>query len=202
MSSISSFAHIIHGVLFAIGMILIVSSTQKLRAPHRWHEDLAAYRILPSQRFIWILARTVVVVESGLGSILVVQLFPAEAALAATLLFCAFLTVTSVAIMQGRVISCGCVGAGSRRSLLGVRTVVRLSVLAGAAGLCFVYTTSVEPLQSQDLGDLVFRIGSGIAFGIPLVLLFFLIEIVQDVLHMARGLDVAVDTTSTRKTTS
>lgn len=202
MSSMSSFAQLVHGVLFAIGAILIISSTQKLRAPRQWVEDLSAYQMLPSQRFTSILAWTIIFVELGLGAVLILQLFPKGAALAAILLFCMFLGVTSLAIVQGRVVSCGCFGEISRQSLLGKQTVARLVVLTGTSGLSFIYISLIESLRSQDLVELIARIGSGIAFGTPLVLLVFLVELTQQILHMLKRSAMPVDTTSTKETTS
>jgi hypothetical protein len=198
MSSMSSLAQAIYAVLFAIGAVLIVSATQKLRAPHRWLEDLSAYQLLPSQSLTLVLAWAVTLIELGIGTTLTLQLFPKEAALAATLLSCAFLAVASFTMVRGKSVSCGCFGELFGESRVGKQTIARLVVLAGTAGLSFIYISST---QSQDVIELTSRIGLGVAFGAPLALLFFLVEITQQVLHMLRP-KLPIDAQSTKETTS
>lgn len=198
MFTTSNLTHAGYATLFAIGVVLIVSATQKLRTPHRWLEDVSAYQVFPSPRLASVAAWAVVLLELGIGTVLILQLFPKEAALTATLLFCAFLIVVVITMARRQSVSCGCFGELFGESRAGKQTITRLIVLAGAAGLTFTYFSST---QSQSPAEAADRVASGLAFGTPLAILFFLTELIGQTLQLSRS-KPGVDIASTREMTS
>ncbi|MDB5970924.1 MAG: Methylamine utilization protein MauE [Hydrocarboniphaga sp.] len=132
---------IISGILNAVlqaalGALLLGSGLAKRRAFVAWWQALGMYRALPL-RMKPLIAQVIPAAEIALGTLLVLPLFDAFAALLAAALFALFALVVAInwALGVSR-FDCGC-QFGSRRSHARVilARAVALSVLSGASML-------------------------------------------------------------------
>jgi uncharacterized membrane protein YphA (DoxX/SURF4 family) len=94
-----------------LGGLLLYAAATKWPAPQAFAEDVANYRILPAALVPWFTVG-LLGLETGLGAVLLLGLFPFEAALITTGLMLTFTGAVASALARGLKIDCGCFGAG------------------------------------------------------------------------------------------
>ncbi len=123
---------------WAVGLIFIYASADKLLHPSAFAVAVYNYRILPGS-FINLVAITLPWLELVCcGILLIIGLFPRAAALILSILLIVFLSALAAAIYRGIDISCGCFTVSTAAEKIGISYMVRdLLVLAMSLQILF-----------------------------------------------------------------
>jgi len=134
---------------WAVGLIFIYASADKLLHPSAFAVAVYNYRILPGS-FINLVAITLPWLELVCGILLIIGLFPRAAALILSVLLVVFFSALAAAIYRGIDISCGCFTVSTAAEKIGISYMVRdLLVLAMSLQILFFdgNLVSVERLR-------------------------------------------------------
>jgi uncharacterized membrane protein YphA (DoxX/SURF4 family) len=122
---------------WAVGLIFIYASADKILHPSAFAVAAYNYRILPGS-FINLVAITLPWLELICGILLIIGLFPRAAALILSILLVVFFSALAAAIYRGIDISCGCFTVSTASEKIGISYMVRdLLVLAMSLQILF-----------------------------------------------------------------
>lgn len=184
MSSSIDAASVMHGVHFAIGTMLVMSALHKLANGQSWLQELSRYEVFSSRIVTSIASRTIPLLEFVIGIALVVQVWPVASALGAVFLFVIFLGAVNYAIFHEKEISCGCLGGISKGGIIGKKTIGRLLLLiAAVSGPLFLISQNSGALV-QSRSQWIENSGLGMAFGVPILLLWILSELLPEAVSL------------------
>lgn len=182
MPAISNTVAFAYGIHCAIGSILMIASFYKVRDLPQWERDLAAYGVFSRDASTLVAAKGVIAVELGLGMASVLQLWPTITLSLAVLVFATLLGVVGFALARKRHIDCGCFGSRSRGIPLGNQSVARLVLLLALALSALAVVIPGEAPLVTGISAWTRSVTSGIVLGLPLVLLFFLLDALPQLL--------------------
>lgn len=132
-----------------LGGLLLYAAAAKWPAPQAFAEDVANYRVLPAALVPWFTVG-LLGLETGLGAVLLLNLFPFEAALIVTGLMLTFTGAVASALLRGLKIDCGCFGAGGSPAT--VATLARDIALCVPAALLLWLSWRASGRSSSPLG--------------------------------------------------
>jgi len=138
-SVLSLYANPYASVIFrwAVGLIFIYASIDKLLHPSAFAVAVYNYRILPGS-FINLVAITLPWLEMVCGILLIIGLFPRAAALILSILLILFFSALSISLYRGIDISCGCFTVSTTADKIGISYMVRdVLVLAMSLQILF-----------------------------------------------------------------
>ncbi|UCD71350.1 MAG: DoxX family membrane protein [Syntrophobacterales bacterium] len=122
---------------WAVGLIFIYASMDKLLHPSAFAVAVYNYKILPGS-LINLVAITLPWVELICGILLLIGLFPRATALILSILLLLFFSALSISLYRGIDISCGCFAVTTTVDKIGISYMVRdLLVLAMSVQILF-----------------------------------------------------------------
>ena len=122
---------------WAVGLIFVYASMDKLLHPSAFAVALYNYKILPGS-LLNLVAITLPWVELVCGILLIIGLFPRAAALILSILLLLFFSALSISLYRGIDISCGCFSLSTNADKIGISYMVRdLLVLAMSLQILF-----------------------------------------------------------------
>jgi uncharacterized membrane protein YphA (DoxX/SURF4 family) len=122
---------------WAVGLIFIYASTDKLLHPSAFAVAVYNYKILPGS-LINLVAIMLPWLEMVCGILLIIGLFPRGAALILSILLILFFSALSISLYRGIDISCGCFTVSTTADRIGISYMVRdLLVLAMSLQILF-----------------------------------------------------------------
>jgi uncharacterized membrane protein YphA (DoxX/SURF4 family) len=114
---------------WAVGVIFIYASMDKLLNPSAFAVAVSHYRILPGD-LINLVAIALPWLELVCGILLIIGLFPRAGALLLSVLLLIFFSALSISVYRGIDISCGCFSVSTATDRIGISTLLRdLSIL-------------------------------------------------------------------------
>lgn len=139
-------SHTAQAAQLSLGLVFLLAVLPKLRAPQRFAETVAEYRLVPTA-LTPAVARGLIGVEAFLALTLLTGTVMELSAPLALVTFSAFAGAVGHNLLRKRKVSCGCFGAGSET--ISGRTLSRLALLVFAAAFVTVATTvmGVAPLS-------------------------------------------------------
>ena len=138
-SILSLYANPYTSVVFrwAVGLIFIYASMDKLLHPSAFAVAVHNYKILPGN-FINLVAITLPLLELVCGILLIIGLFPRAAAFILSILLILFFSALSISLYRGIDISCGCFSVSTTADKIGISYMMRdLLVLAMSLHILF-----------------------------------------------------------------
>jgi uncharacterized membrane protein YphA (DoxX/SURF4 family) len=138
-SILSLYANPYASVVFrwAVGLIFIYASMDKLLHPSAFAVAVHNYKLLPGN-FINLVAITLPLLELVCGILLIIGLFPRAAALILSILLILFFSALSISLYRGIDISCGCFTLSPTAGKIGISYMARdLLVLAMSLQILF-----------------------------------------------------------------
>ncbi len=122
---------------WAVGLIFIYASADKLLHPSAFAVAVYNYKILPGS-LINLVALTLPWLEFVCGILLIIGLFPRAAALILSILLLLFFSALSLSLYRGIDISCGCFSVSTSADKIDISYMVRdLLVLAMSTQILF-----------------------------------------------------------------
>lgn len=122
---------------WAVGLIFIYASMDKLLHPSSFAVAVHNYKILPGS-FINLVAITLPLLELVCGILLIIGLFPRAAAFILSILLILFFSALSISLYRGIDISCGCFSVSTTADKIGISYMMRdLLVLAMSLHILF-----------------------------------------------------------------
>jgi putative oxidoreductase len=122
---------------WAVGLIFIYASMDKLLHPSAFAVAVYNYKILPGS-FINLVAITLPWLELVCGILLIAGLFPRAAAFILSILLILFFSALSTSLYRGIDISCGCFSVSTTADKIGISYMMRdLLVLAMSLQILF-----------------------------------------------------------------
>ncbi len=109
---------------WAVGLIFIYASVDKLLNPLAFGVAVYNYKILPGG-FINLVAITLPWLELICGILLIAGLFPRAAALIVSVLLLIFFSALSTSLYRGIDISCGCFSVNTTADTIGISSMIR-----------------------------------------------------------------------------
>jgi len=122
---------------WAVGLIFIYASMDKLLHPSAFAVAVHNYKILPGS-YINLVAITLPLLELVCGILLIIGLFPRAAAFILSILLIFFFSALSISLYRGIDISCGCFSVSTTADKIGISYMMRdLLVLAMSLQILF-----------------------------------------------------------------
>jgi putative oxidoreductase len=122
---------------WAVGLIFVYASMDKLLHPSAFAVAIYNYKILPGS-LINLVAITLPWLELVCGILLIIGLSPRAAALLLSILLLIFFSALSISLYRGIDISCGCFSVSTTADKIGISIMVRdLLVLAMSLQILF-----------------------------------------------------------------
>jgi uncharacterized membrane protein YphA (DoxX/SURF4 family) len=120
-----------------LGAVCLLAGLEKAQAPRTFFDGVRQYRLVPA-RYAPVVGSALIVVELGLGVLLVSGLVPVFAALGAIVLFGIFAVALAVSLARSNTAPCHCFGASEVERISPV-ALVRAVLLAGSAVAVLVF---------------------------------------------------------------
>ncbi len=133
-----------HLLRIPLGLIFLVSATEKLLAPMAFAEAIEAYRLIPVE-FIALIAAPVIAIELMLGSALVLEYQIRKAALLSAVLLFIFTAAMISVIYRGLSIECGCFTWLGRQAVNWENVARNILLIIWALGISVIYHTKTSP---------------------------------------------------------
>lgn len=166
----------------AVALVLLLAVIGKVRDVQSAREGVSAYGILP-ERLVTISTAGLLVLETGAGISLLLEVAPAWGALTATGLFSTFSGAIAVNLARGSRIPCGCFGGDTAERISPYTLGRALILLLFSGGVLWWSLQDVDsPQRSLILPSVTLAVGAVIVLRvmglIPVAISFFRIKAV------------------------
>ncbi len=125
-TALRTLSHIALAAQFSLGIVFLLSAVPKLRRPRLFAWGVVAYDILP-EKVSYVFALALIPLELFLAITFLTGWLMSIALALATLLLVVFTVAVGINLRRGRLVDCGCFGAGSEP--ISTRSVARLFLL-------------------------------------------------------------------------